>query len=66
MHDGRFRSLQMVLFHYTNGIHQSATLAPALRHGLVLSEDDKRCIIAFLKTLTDESFLHNPDYQPPR
>jgi cytochrome c peroxidase len=68
MHDGRFRSLQMVLFHYSNGIDEaSATLAPALRKKLGLSEDDKRCLIAFLKTLTDEDFLHNPALQqlPP-
>lgn len=65
MHDGRFKSLQMVLFHYTNGIQQSPTLAKQLKNGIVLSEDDKRCLIAFLKTLTDEAFLHNPSFQPP-
>jgi cytochrome c peroxidase len=63
MHDGRFRNLQMVLFHYTNGIHQSATVSPRLKKGLELTEDDKRDIILFLKTLTDEQFLHNPAFQ---
>lgn len=63
MHDGRFRSLQMVLFHYTNGIHQSNTLAPQLKVAIILSEEDKISIIAFLKTLTDESFLNNPQNQ---
>jgi cytochrome c peroxidase len=65
MHDGRFKSLQMVLFHYTNGIQQSPTLAAQLKKGITLNEDDKRCLIAFLKTLTDEAFLHNPSFQPP-
>jgi cytochrome c peroxidase len=63
MHDGRFKSLQMVLFHYTNGIHRCSSLAPQLQKGLSLSEDDKRNLIAFLKTLTDEAFLHNPLFQ---
>jgi cytochrome c peroxidase len=64
MHDGRFKNLQMVLFHYSNGIHQSPTLARQLKAGIVLSEDDKRNLIAFLKTLTDETFLHNQSFQP--
>ncbi len=64
MHDGRFRSLQMVLFHYSNGIHQSNTLAPQLRKGISLNEEEKRNLIAFLKTLTDEAFLHNVKFGP--
>lgn len=65
MHDGRFRNLQMVLFHYSTGIYQSPSLARQLKGGLALSEEDKRNLIAFLKTLTDEAFLHNPSFQPP-
>jgi cytochrome c peroxidase len=63
MHDGRFPNLPMVLFHYTEGVHQSATLSPFLKKKITLSEVDKRNIIAFLKTLTDEEFLHNPKFQ---
>jgi cytochrome c peroxidase len=63
MHDGRFPNLQMVLFHYTEGVHQSETLSPLLKNKMNLSEEDKRNLIAFLKTLTDEDFLHNPDFQ---
>jgi cytochrome c peroxidase len=59
MHDGRYRNLQMVLFHYTNAITQSETLSPKLKKGLNLTEDDKNSLIAFLKTLTDEEFLHD-------
>ncbi|TSJ42384.1 cytochrome-c peroxidase [Fluviicola chungangensis] len=66
MHDGRYRSLQMVLFHYSTDIHSSATLAPQLRNGIRLSEDDKRNLIAFLKTLTDNTFLNNKQFQYPR
>jgi cytochrome c peroxidase len=64
MHDGRFENLEMVLFHYTEGIHSSPTLAPVLRRRIELSEEDKRCLVAFLRTLTDEEFLHNPAFQP--
>lgn len=65
MHDGRYRSLQMVLFHYSSDIHSSPTLAPELKKGIDLSEDDKRNIIAFLKTLTDPVFLKNKKFQYP-
>lgn len=65
MHDGRYRSLQMVLFHYSSDIHSSATLAPQLRNGINLGEDDKRNIVAFLKTLTDHTFLNNKQLQHP-
>lgn len=65
MHDGRYRSLQMVLFHYSSDIHSSPTLAPELKKGINLTEDDKRNIIAFLKTLTDHTFLKNKQLQYP-
>jgi len=66
MHDGRYRSLQMVMFHYSANIHHSATLANELKQPLPLSEDDKRNIILFLKTLTDNEFLTNKQFQFPR
>ena len=66
MHDGRYRSLQMVLFHYSSDIHSSPTLAPQLRNGIRLSEEEKTQVIAFLKTLTDNTFLTNKQFQYPR
>lgn len=59
MHDGRFRNLQMVMFHYGNDLSKSPTLSQKLTKGINLNEQDKNNIIAFLKTLTDEEFLHN-------
>jgi cytochrome c peroxidase len=59
MHDGRFRNLQMVLFHYSNGISQSPTLPAKLKNGIALNEQDKNNLVAFLKTLTDQDFLRN-------
>ncbi len=66
MHDGRYKNLQMVLFHYSSNIHVSKTLAPELGKGIVLEEEDKKNLIAFLKTLTDHEFLNNKQYQYPR
>jgi cytochrome c peroxidase len=61
MHDGRFRTLEDVVEHYSTGIPRSATLDPNLaKHpdgGVPLSNADKRALVAFLKTLTDGQFL---------
>lgn len=61
MHDGRFQTLEEVVEHYDSGVHRSATLDPNLaKHpasGLGLSAADKRALVAFLETLTDEEFL---------
>ncbi len=62
MHDGRFRSLERVLDHYSEGMVDSPTLDVAFRQpdgnlGIPLSDPEKKAIAAFLKTLTDETFL---------
>ena len=62
MHDGRFRTLEEVVEHYCTGMKRSPTLDPNLaKHpdgGLPLSTADKKALVAFLKTLTDEKYLH--------
>jgi len=65
MHDGRFLTLEDVIEHYTTAIQPSSTLAPVLaahQGGIPLSAAEQDAILAFLKTLTDETFLNNPDY----
>jgi len=61
MHDGRFATLEEVVEHYNGKLHRSRTLDPNLaKHpesGLGLSADDKAALVAFLKTLTDETFV---------
>ncbi|NKB23274.1 MAG: c-type cytochrome [Kiritimatiellae bacterium] len=61
MHDGRFKTLEEVIEHYNSGVRRSATLDPNLaKHppeGLNLSEADKKALVAFLKTLTDEKYM---------
>ena len=66
MHDGRFKKLSDVVKHYANGIHQSTTLAPALKQSLVLSANERVDLVAFLLTLSDRSFLFNEKYGFPR
>jgi cytochrome c peroxidase len=68
MHDGRFATLEEVLEHYrTGGKAGTANVSPLIRTGvgLPLSDQDIEDIIAFLHTLTDESFLTNPDHSNP-
>lgn len=69
MHDGRFATLGEVVEHYNNGIKASASLDPALEQtrgtGLRLTTQDKTDLINFLKTLTDNQLISNPDYASP-
>ena len=59
MHDGRFATLEEVVEHYTGGMKRSATLDPNLaKHpegGVPLDAAEKRALVEFLKTLTDEN-----------
>ncbi len=69
MHDGRFQTLEEVVDHYNSGIKGSGTLDPTLRNtmrtGLRLDATDKSDLVSFLKTLTDDDFLTNPDFSDP-
>lgn len=64
MHDGRFWTLEQVLEHYNSGIKHSATLAPELANGLTMTADEKKKIIAFLKTLTDYTIISDFKFAP--
>ena len=67
MHDGRFKKLRDVIDHYTNNIDINAPyLSGELRKKIVLSDDEKKDLIAFLKTLTDKEFLYNKRFRPTR
>ena len=66
MHDGRFGSLQSVLNFYSNGVQNTQNLDPIMQQhstlGIPLNQSEKEAIIAFLKTLTDEKFITNPEF----
>lgn len=62
MHDGRFNSLEEVVEFYNSGVQSSATIDPIMNKrknlsSLELTETEKKQLVAFLKTLTDEEFV---------
>lgn len=61
MHNGKLASLEEVLDFYSSGVNVSATLDPILnangQPGISLTDDEKKKIIAFLLTLSDQQFL---------
>lgn len=71
MHDGRFYSLEAVLNHYADNVQLTENLDPLLqpagqpKPGISLTTSEKRQIIAFLKTLTDDQFLRDPRFVEP-
>lgn len=68
MHDGRFTDLHGVFLHYNAGGVISTTIDPFMEGaggGLYLDELDELALIAFLKTLTDTSFVNNPAFSDP-
>jgi cytochrome c peroxidase len=65
MHDGRFRTLEQVLDHYSNGNFYMPNTSPELMETKNLSVVEKKEIIAFLKTLTDDEFLYDRRFADP-
>jgi cytochrome c peroxidase len=68
MHDSRFKTLEEVIEHYNSHVKKSSTTNDLLQHnfnGLNLTGQDKSDLIAFLKTLSDSSFINNPEYSNP-
>ena len=71
MHDGRFSTLEQVVEHYNSGIKAHPTLSPALRDAngnpvqLNLTSSEKAALVAFLKTLTDNSVSTETKWSNP-
>ncbi len=68
MHDGRFATLEEVIDHYDFGGHDSPTVDPLMKYigvGLLLSPEEKENLKAFLLTLSDQSFMNNPNFSNP-
>ena len=64
MHDGRFATLEEVLAHYDAGARNSPGQDPLIRP-LGLSAQEQRDIVAFLRSLTDSTFLGAPSLGNP-
>lgn len=63
MHDGSLTTLEDVVEHYDRGGTGHSTTDPQIQP-LALSPDDKADLLAFLRSLTDETFLVDPRYRP--
>jgi cytochrome c peroxidase len=76
MHDGSIPTLEAVIDHYKAGgrkIHVGKFAGVGSKNpfksefisGFELTEAEKNDLIAFLKSLTDEIFIHNPAFSNP-
>jgi cytochrome c peroxidase len=69
MHDDRFPNLETVVEFYSEQIVPSPTVDPLMKYvargGLHLTHEQKVDLLAFLRTLTDESFTQDPALASP-
>lgn len=71
MHDGRFATLEDVIDHYSEGIANNPNLDNRLREAngqpreMNISAHEKQAIIAFLRSLSDESVITDPRFSDP-
>jgi len=66
MHDGRIKTLEEVMDHYSDNIKNSPALSGFLQNNLNLLPQEKSELIAFLKMLTDTAFINNPKFADPK
>jgi cytochrome c peroxidase len=64
MHDGRFDTLEQVIDHYSKAVKPHPNLHPRVRR-LNFTDSEKAALVAFLKTLTDHTFLSDPKFSDP-
>ncbi len=69
MHDGRFKTLDEVIDHYSEGVKfSSPNLNPMMSHEgkhLNLKPAQKAALKAFMLSMTDTAFLNDPRYSNP-
>ncbi|MBL7814643.1 MAG: T9SS type A sorting domain-containing protein [Saprospiraceae bacterium] len=71
MHDGRFQTLEQVIEHYNSGIQAHQTLSAALKDAngnpvrLNFTTEQKNALVAFLKTLTDNTIANEVKWSNP-
>lgn len=65
MHDGRFKNLALVLNHYSQGKFYSAYTDSSIVALKGLTTEEKDNLMAFLKTLTDKTFLYDRRFIDP-
>lgn len=72
MHDGRLKTLEAVVEHYSGNVqpHENLGLAfddeqPDQPRGFRFTDRQQAALVAFLKTLTDERFISDPKFADP-
>jgi cytochrome c peroxidase len=69
MHDGRFATLDDVINFYSHNLIKSPYINPLMHHanngGIQLTPKEKANLKAFLLTLSDYTFIANPDFSKP-
>lgn len=71
MHDGRYATLEEVIDFYDHGIVNNPNLDPRFRGSngeplrMNLTTIEKRALVAFMNTLTDETYLTDDKYSDP-
>jgi cytochrome c peroxidase len=65
MHDGRIRDIYAVLEHYNSKVIKSPTTDALVANKIPLSNFEKGQLVAFLNTLTDQSFIKNKAFAAP-
>jgi cytochrome c peroxidase len=67
MHDGRIQKLKEVIEHYSSLPTGNKNVSKELKKiKKPFTEEQKKDLLAFLKTLTDKDFLYNKDFSFPR
>jgi len=65
MHDGRFKTLEEVVDHYSDEATSNHWNFFIPDGGFGYDEEEKVALVAFLKTLTDKSFITEPKWSNP-
>ena len=67
MHDGRIQKLKQVIEHYSSLPTGNKNVSKELKKiKKPFTEEQKKDLLAFLKTLTDKEFLYNKDFSFPK
>ncbi|MCC7109328.1 MAG: cytochrome-c peroxidase [Deltaproteobacteria bacterium] len=69
MHDDRFATLEEVVNHYSDGMLPSRTLDTLMPSpqggGFAFTPEEKADLVSFMRSLSDEGFVANPDLAAP-
>jgi cytochrome c peroxidase len=63
MHDGSIATLEHVIDHYNSGGRNHPHKSPLIRP-LGLDNEEKKALVAFLRALSDNEFIHNQYFMP--